>query len=984
MASNTIIQILRSYANTTPSALHDGEQAYSFVSNTLFIGDSAGGVFEIGGQKYTDIINAATNVATANTLVKRSANGSATFSTVYGQLGSPTGVIANTYGDTTHVPVISVAANGLITGVTTSEISSSLDIAGDSGSNTLSLITDTLTFTGGEGITTTVANNEVTFDVDDTVVRANTNMSYQLIDGDIQISGNLIVLGTQTLINTETFNVADPLIYLAANNYTSDLVDIGFVGNYFDGATQRHAGLFRHAGDKEFYIFDNYTVEPTSNVITPFADDFRLATLHANVVSNLVTSDLFLAATGSGGTNGYSFQGDGGYDTGMFSTADGYLSLYSNDKEIIQLFGTSTATLNVDTLLFGSGGNANEGNTAQIAWNGLDNGLKLYTRDGEQETISPLTDGNYLLLQSTNTAADASAGRSSLRWHDYAVSRYNQVDAQSDGVWIKSADWTGSGYQHYWNFGTDGAFTLPSGGTIIEATSPTGTGNTITLTPANGTDANQKLVIYPTIGGGEGNHLHLASGDLSVTSIFLGTDSQYVRTRSDGAMVIGTDDSVPDTSGLGNRWVFDADGVLTLPGSIVLANGTTITDSANSGLFIDTLNFGETSNVVFFNSTTGEVTYGALADVVSANAITKSGYTWSVDGTTGALYSDAGTYIADSGNSVILGQNVDLTNTNTNRVAIGNGAGQSNQGYGTTAIGEGAGNSNQANFSVALGLNAGNNNQSNSATAVGHGAGYNYQGSNALALGNISGKNNQGNYAVAAGSRAGYDHQGTYAVAMGYQAGYTYQGAGAVAIGDYAGNNYQSTDGIAIGTYAGENSSNNNGWAPIAIGRYAGKENAGSQSVAIGNNAGNNGLGYHAVAIGHYAANGGSNDYAIAIGDEAGYQGGLGAIAMGFESGSSSGNYSVAIGYEAGWNDSTPLGLYQIAIGAYAAQTYGANNAIVLNASGSDLSPQNSGFYVAPIRYVASTASDANIGLAVYNTSTKEVQYTTALDGGTF
>ena len=60
MPSNTVIQILRSYANTSPSSLHDGEMAYSFVSNTLFIGDHSGDIIEIGGPNY--IANAHINL----------------------------------------------------------------------------------------------------------------------------------------------------------------------------------------------------------------------------------------------------------------------------------------------------------------------------------------------------------------------------------------------------------------------------------------------------------------------------------------------------------------------------------------------------------------------------------------------------------------------------------------------------------------------------------------------------------------------------------------------------------------------------------------------------------------------------------------------------------------------------------------------------------------------------------------------------------
>ena len=58
--ANTTIQILRSYANTAPPVLEDGELAYSFVSNTLFIGDKNGDILEIGGPNY--IANAHINL----------------------------------------------------------------------------------------------------------------------------------------------------------------------------------------------------------------------------------------------------------------------------------------------------------------------------------------------------------------------------------------------------------------------------------------------------------------------------------------------------------------------------------------------------------------------------------------------------------------------------------------------------------------------------------------------------------------------------------------------------------------------------------------------------------------------------------------------------------------------------------------------------------------------------------------------------------
>lgn len=58
--ANTTIQILRSYANTRPTTLDDGELAYSFASNTLFIGSQFGQIVQIGGPNY--IANATINL----------------------------------------------------------------------------------------------------------------------------------------------------------------------------------------------------------------------------------------------------------------------------------------------------------------------------------------------------------------------------------------------------------------------------------------------------------------------------------------------------------------------------------------------------------------------------------------------------------------------------------------------------------------------------------------------------------------------------------------------------------------------------------------------------------------------------------------------------------------------------------------------------------------------------------------------------------
>jgi hypothetical protein len=91
-----------------------------------------------------------------------------------------TTVTAGVYGDASNVPTFEVDAQGRIIAAGTVSIATSLDISGgtgtaDSGSDTVNLLEDTLTFTGGTGLTATISNNDVKFDLDDTGV---TNGTY--------------------------------------------------------------------------------------------------------------------------------------------------------------------------------------------------------------------------------------------------------------------------------------------------------------------------------------------------------------------------------------------------------------------------------------------------------------------------------------------------------------------------------------------------------------------------------------------------------------------------------------------------------------------------------------------------------------------------------------------------------------------------------------------------------------------------------------
>lgn len=109
------------------------------------------------------------------------------------------------------------------------------------------------------------------------------------ITGNVSIVGNLTLSGNTVIIEATRLQVDDPLIYLAGNNYTSDLVDIGFIANYVNATGANvHTGLYREHEDKMYYLFQGYDQEPRNNHIGALSNNMTLAVLNADLrTSNL-------------------------------------------------------------------------------------------------------------------------------------------------------------------------------------------------------------------------------------------------------------------------------------------------------------------------------------------------------------------------------------------------------------------------------------------------------------------------------------------------------------------------------------------------------------------------------------------------------------------------------------------------------------------------------------------------------------------------
>jgi hypothetical protein len=108
------------------------------------------------------------------------------------------------------------------------------------------------------------------------------------------------------------------------------------------------------------------------------------------------------------------------------------------------------------------------------------------------------------------------------------------------------------------SLGNTGALTLPAGGIISEGNSPTGVGKTITLTPY-GVSATQALLIYPTGGVQEGDHIHLTAGGGN-TELYLGNDNQYVKLVNGGNIEVRA--YQPTSPYNTAAWTFGTDGSL--------------------------------------------------------------------------------------------------------------------------------------------------------------------------------------------------------------------------------------------------------------------------------------------------------------------------------------------------------------------------------------------------------------------------------------
>ena len=222
----------------TSGALEDSGNL-TFDGTTLAVtgNQTVSGTIDVDGQAILDdvAVSAAATVTGATQLI-----GQVTFGSGGTKYTVPT-------ADGTANQALVTNGSG---SVTFQDISTTLNIAGDTGTDGVDLLTDTLTFSGtANEVVTAVTNNTVTVSLpDDVIVGGGLTVTNNLL-----VLGNLTVEGTETIINVERLDVQDKTIGVASTATASNTTANG--GGFFvHGGGDGDKTIFWSLGQSGFEV----------------------------------------------------------------------------------------------------------------------------------------------------------------------------------------------------------------------------------------------------------------------------------------------------------------------------------------------------------------------------------------------------------------------------------------------------------------------------------------------------------------------------------------------------------------------------------------------------------------------------------------------------------------------------------------------------------------------------------------------------------
>lgn len=258
---------------------------------------------------------------------------------------------AGTHGSSTAIPVITINEKGLVTNVTTASISTTLNIAGDTGTpDGVALASDTLTISGGEGIDTAVTNNTITISGEDATtsnkgIASFNSDSFSVSSGAVSIKSggvsNSQLANSSITIGTTSTSLGSTSLALAGLQQI-DIDNIRIDGNTIS-ATDTNGGISLDPNGTGHVSVNNARIENLANpenpqdAATKAYVDSATQGLHIHATVKAATGATLASITG--GTVTYSNGTDGVGATLTLGTAltalDNY-NLQNGDRILVK------------------------------------------------------------------------------------------------------------------------------------------------------------------------------------------------------------------------------------------------------------------------------------------------------------------------------------------------------------------------------------------------------------------------------------------------------------------------------------------------------------------------------------------------------------------------------------------------------------------------------------------------------------------------